>query len=104
MCILSFQLSFPTTFQIIDATSERPEVCSSSVLDISSWHMVPEILSRIIAPVFSDRDFVITNYGAVPDGVTDNTESFKSAIEECNSFGGGRVVVPPVSKYRFLIL
>lgn len=96
MIVILFQLSFPTTFEIIDESSNRTEVCSYSFLDVSSWHMVPEILSRIRAPVFPDRDFVITNYGAIPDGETDNTEAFRRAIEDCNSSGGGRVVVPAV--------
>lgn len=94
-----FQLTFPTTFQIIDGSTERSEVCSSSVLDVNSWHMVPEILSRISAPIFHDRDFDVRNYGAVPDGVTDNTEAFRRAIVDCNSSGGGRVVVPAVSVF-----
>jgi len=88
-------LSFPTTFQIIDGSSETIEVCVSNEMDISSWHMVPEILSRISEPTFPDRDFVITNYGAVPGGEIDNTDAFRQAIEECNSLGGGRIVVPP---------
>lgn len=60
--------------------------------------MIPEILSRIVDLVFPDRDFFITNYGAVSDGETDNTEAFRCAIVECNSSGGGRIVVPPVIK------
>lgn len=59
--------------------------------------MVPEILGRIRAPTFRSESFIITNYGAVNDGLTDNTEVFKAVIEACNAAGGGRVVVPPVS-------
>ncbi|KAG4071818.1 hypothetical protein HA402_005979 [Bradysia odoriphaga] len=88
-------LSLPATFQIIDASTQRAQICHSAVLDINSWHMVPEILSRIKAPTFPDRDFDITSYGAVPDGVTDNTEAFSRAIVHCHLLGGGRVVVPP---------
>jgi hypothetical protein len=32
------------------------------------WSSVPTILSRIKAPVFPNRDFKITDYGAVADG------------------------------------
>lgn len=67
-------------------------------MDVTSWHMVPEILGRIKAPTFRNEDFVITSYGAVADGETDNTEAFKNAIETCNAAGGGRVVVPAVSE------
>ncbi len=43
---------------------------------------------------FPDRDFVITNYGAVPGNVEATTKAIAKAISECNAAGGGRVVVP----------
>jgi polygalacturonase len=58
------------------------------------WDQVDEILSKIIAPEFPDRDFLITDYGAVADGTTKNTVAIRRAIEACNAAGGGRVVVP----------
>jgi len=58
------------------------------------WDLLPEILSRIIPPTFPDRDFLVTDYGAVGDGVTDCNPSFKKAIVSCTKAGGGRVVVP----------
>ena len=36
----------------------------------------------------------ITDFGAVPDGVTVNTRAVNRAIEECARNGGGRVVIP----------
>jgi polygalacturonase len=58
------------------------------------WKGLNKILSQIKAPSFPDKDFVITEYGAVADGKTDCTVAFKKAIETCNTAGGGRVVVP----------
>ena len=59
------------------------------------WARLPAILAGIRAPVFPDRDFPVTLYGAKPDGATDATAAFRAAIEACAKAGGGRVVVPP---------
>ncbi|BBM70710.1 glycoside hydrolase family 28 protein [Rhodothermus marinus] len=58
------------------------------------WALVPEILAHIRPPVFPERDFVLTRYGAVGDGRTDCTDAFRQAIAACHRAGGGRVVVP----------
>jgi len=62
--------------------------------DQPEWSEVPQILSRIKVPEFPKRDFVITNFGAVPGGQTDCTVAIRRAIDVCNMAGGGRVVVP----------
>jgi len=41
----------------------------------------------------TDR-FCVTDYGAVPNGQTKNTDAFRRAIEACSAAGGGTVVVP----------
>ena len=58
------------------------------------WKQVPEILARIVPPKFPARDFVITQAGAVGDGITDCTTVIARAIEACAAAGGGRVVIP----------
>ena len=45
-------------------------------------------------PVIPVQDFQLTDYGAVGDGVTDNTEMFRLAIASCAEAGGGRIVIP----------
>lgn len=57
--------------------------------------LYPEIEKSISAPGFKDKDYPITDFGAVandPDFL--NHEAINTAIETCSTEGGGRVVVP----------
>lgn len=58
------------------------------------WEQASTILERIVPPTFPEEVFNITSYGAVGDGLTDCTEAFKLAIEDCAKNGGGKVLVP----------
>jgi polygalacturonase len=69
--------------------------CHSGSPQVSGWEQVPEILNEIIPPVFPDRDFNVTDFGAIGDGDSDCTTAFQSAVQACSDAGGGRVVVPP---------
>ena len=60
----------------------------------AGWEQLPKILAEIKPPVFPDRDFVITDFGAIGDGKTKCTEAFNKAVLACNTAEGGRVVVP----------
>lgn len=51
------------------------------------------ILARIKPPVFPNRDFDITKYGADGDGKKLSTDAISQAIAACSAAGGGRVVV-----------
>lgn len=68
--------------------------CSASP-PADAWDKVPGILQRIQPPRFPERDFEITEFGAVGDGESDSTEAFRRAVAACVRAGGGRVVVPP---------
>src|SRR6516162_7425837 len=59
-----------------------------------AWPEVNRILARIKPPVFPDREFDITRYGAVADNSFDCTDAIRKAIAECARQGGGRVMVP----------
>ncbi len=68
--------------------------CGPTTLAEAGWDQVPSILSQIIPPIFPDRDFMITDYGAVGDGRSDCSEAIRKAIAACHAAGGGRVLVP----------
>ncbi len=58
------------------------------------WKQLPRILKKINPPKFADKDFIITDFGAVSDGKTDCKPAVDKAIFNCNKAGGGRVVIP----------
>jgi polygalacturonase len=58
------------------------------------WDQVDSIVRSITSPRFPSRDFDVTTYGAVGDGIKPCTEAFRAAIAACRAAGGGRVVVP----------
>ncbi|MCY1721958.1 glycoside hydrolase family 28 protein [Prolixibacteraceae bacterium Z1-6] len=57
------------------------------------WKAMDGILEQIQAPVFPDKQFVITDFGAKTDGSL-CTDAIRQAIVACNEAGGGRVLVP----------
>lgn len=49
---------------------------------------------QVRLPSIPDREFPVTRYGAVGDGLHDNTSAFAHAIAACAAAGGGRVTIP----------
>lgn len=62
--------------------------------DSDPWQKAAEIARTVRAPVIPGRTFAITDYGAIGDGATLNTDAIARAIAACSAAGGGRVVVP----------
>lgn len=52
------------------------------------------LLSPAIFCSAQQRTFVITAFGAKPDGITNNTTAIQTAIDEAAKAGGGKVIVP----------
>jgi polygalacturonase len=55
---------------------------------------LPFRVPDIKEPKFPNKTFRITDFGAVGDGHTKNTEAFAMAIKACADARGGRVIVP----------
>lgn len=77
-----------------ETTPDQPATGGS--LGADAWSYVDRaILPNVRPPEFPDRDFLVTDFGAVPDGQTKATDAIRETIEACHAAGGGRVVVPP---------
>ena len=56
---------------------------------------LPFDMPPVALPSIPERSVTLTDFGAVPDGATLNTEAFAQAIAQLERKGGGRLVVPP---------
>ena len=76
-------------------------VVSASTAEQNTQNEVARLTSDLPFPLkirqtsFPNRDVKITDFGAVGNGRTMNTEAFAKAIDNCAKAGGGRVIVPP---------
>lgn len=55
---------------------------------------LPFQMNKVQLPVFPEYSRSITEFGAVADGITLNTEAFAKAIQTVAQKGGGKVIVP----------
>ncbi|HKV62582.1 MAG TPA: glycoside hydrolase family 28 protein [Candidatus Acidoferrum sp.] len=72
----------------------RPESGCSAESAEAAWERVPQILARISAPSFPNREWNVRKFGAVGDNKTDCSKAFREAIAACHAGGGGKVIVP----------
>ena len=55
---------------------------------------LPFEMPNVHRPEIPSREVSIVDFGAVGDGITDNTKAFLEAIEVLSAAGGGHLVVP----------
>lgn len=85
-----FQRSFFHIFPIIAGIL----LSSGSCLQTTGWSEVDKILKEIHEPVFPAKEYLITDYQALGDGLFDCTGAINKAIAACHENGGGKVIVP----------
>ncbi|UCG27730.1 MAG: glycoside hydrolase family 28 protein [Bacteroidales bacterium] len=68
--------------------------CSMVTRDVA-WEKADSIVENITVPVFPEKYYPITDFGAVPERNTLNTEAINKAIRTCSDNGGGTVLIPP---------
>ncbi|MCW3840761.1 glycoside hydrolase family 28 protein [Micromonospora yasonensis] len=90
--LLGFVLSSPPA--AATAASGAPDNGAGAQWGAPGWGQVPQIEKSITVPTFPDRDYTVTEFGAVGDGTTDARPAITAAIHAANSAGGGRVTLP----------
>ena len=56
---------------------------------------LPFSFPELSVPSFPENKYNIIDFGAVGDGITNNTEIFKEVVDSCFNSGGGTIIVPP---------
>jgi polygalacturonase len=61
---------------------------------VDPWEIMKSIEESVKVPSFKDKTYNIIDFGAVANGVVDNTSAINKAILTCSNEGGGKVLVP----------
>ena len=90
---------FQTKFSILFIAFIFSFACANKVVaqhKDAAWYIAnaPFKMPEVIRPVFPEKQFSITGFGAIGDGQTLNTAAFSKAISACAAAGGGTVIVP----------
>lgn len=107
---MKYLLAFLLTFAALTISCKKEkDVWLGTTYETLSVSEAPFHMKDIQVPIFPNREFSITNYGAIPlpvDGsgfptsldsarvIRVNAKSFEMAMEDCCNSGGGHVVVP----------
>lgn len=63
-------------------------------IDEAIYENLPFDMPKVEQPVFPDYSVNILQFGAKSDGITLNTKAINDAINDVNTHGGGKVIIP----------
>jgi polygalacturonase len=61
----------------------------------ADWSKMQSIINNVKEPVYPNKTYSVSDFGAIADGKFDNTQVFRNAIQACSKKGGGIVNIPP---------
>ncbi len=67
---------------------------SSATKDLSRTEKRDAVLKNIVPPKISDNHFLLTDFGAKGDSLTDAKPAFDKALKACKEKNGGKIIVP----------
>src|SRR4051794_12556502 len=81
VCIFSLFILSQVLLPFTSEAQENQGVIKGWASSSEPLKEMEQVRKLIKAPVFKDKDFLVTAYGAKGDGVTKNTESFKRQLK-----------------------
>jgi polygalacturonase len=87
------RISLSTIATLVSVTFATAQITQQTVDE--RLQRLPFPSFSVNLPVFPDKTFAITDFGAKGDAITDCTKAINDAIAKCSSEGGGKVTVPP---------
>ena len=76
---------------MVSGCTAKPEEIRS---DAGIYEGIEFEMPKVVEPAFPDYSVAITEFGAIGDGQTLNTDAFSAAISEVSATGGGQVLIP----------
>ncbi|CAH8282678.1 pectate lyase-like protein [Mariniflexile fucanivorans] len=81
-------------FSLVAVLFNACKTKENSVKEADVFDEADKIISSIKDIEFPNSTYNIVDFGAISDGVTNNSEAIKKAIATCSEAGGGKVIIP----------